>query len=315
MKKNLLKRYIHGCFLLTFFAFACTKSDKSGNAQVNDVKTDSVTIANSPLSGEVPFPQHYFMHCSSGPDYGDSILYTLNKGANDYIAGPVNNPGPGKYYSWPSGLVIDSTTGAINLTQSEQGARYMVGFVKNGTTDTCMQQLVLAGISYVDSIYNLSNNDTLARPYYNASINTPAVCNASGADDYPGNSNGKGNGDSQCQFDGPGNNGKAHQANDAGIKIRSVSGIIDLKYTLASGAFGPNPTDGQVVKATLYYQLNNQGKKAQQHMQLRLMYYHSLSAVPSSLVQYVQEKRNNILANAMIQVYGHQRPPLIVIIR
>src|SRR4051812_11930276 len=112
MKKNLFKRYVHGCLFLVFFAFSCTKPGNSGNGQVDEVITDSVVIASSPLPGEVPFPQHYLMHCDSGPDYGDSMLFTLNKGANDYIVKPVNNPGPGKYYSWPIGLVIDSSTGA-----------------------------------------------------------------------------------------------------------------------------------------------------------------------------------------------------------
>ena len=61
----------------------------------------------------------------------------------------------GTYLSWPDGLKINSDTGAINLTQSETGQRYSIAFVKNGTTDTCMSQLIVAGAAYMDSVYVL----------------------------------------------------------------------------------------------------------------------------------------------------------------
>jgi hypothetical protein len=48
----------------------------------------------------------------------------------DYIITPVNSPGTGKYLAWPIGMKIDSTTGAINVSKSESGLRYMIGFVK-----------------------------------------------------------------------------------------------------------------------------------------------------------------------------------------
>ena len=74
----------------------------------------------------------------------------------------------GTYLSWPDGLKMNAGTGAINLTKSETGQRYSVAFVKSGTTDTCMSQLIVAGAAYMDSVYVLSESDTTAKPYFNA---------------------------------------------------------------------------------------------------------------------------------------------------
>lgn len=310
--KNKSWKYCIVLMLVIGIALSCRKLNDGSSTTQFSVVPDSVTILKSPFPGQVPYPVDFTINCTNGPDYGDSIIYVQDNNKNDYIVKPVNSPGTGKYYSWPLGLVLDSLTGAINVSQSEQGARYMIGFVKSGTTDTCMQQLILSGVSYVDSVYSLSNNDTLAYPYYNADVLAAAYCDPSGEGDYPENG---GNGNDKCQFDGIGKNGKIHQANDVKIKVRSISGIINLKNTLASGAFGPNPYNGQVVKGVLAYQLNNQSKKAIQEMELRLVYYSSRSAIPAEILDYIATKRSNILVNAIIGKYGHTRPPLIILVQ
>lgn len=38
---------------------------------------------------------------------------------------------------------MDSSTGVINVSQSETGLHYNIGFVKSGTNDTCISQLIL----------------------------------------------------------------------------------------------------------------------------------------------------------------------------
>ena len=79
------------------------------------------------------------------PIYGDSIIYPQPTSGSDYIFRPVNNPGTGKYFSWPIGMVIDSVSGAIDVTKSQTGQRYDIGFIKSGTTDTCLSQLIIGG--------------------------------------------------------------------------------------------------------------------------------------------------------------------------
>ena len=51
--------------------------------------------------------------------YGDSVFY-INGQNNNFLASPLNAK-PGNFTAFPSGLVIDPTTGTINVSQSEAG--------------------------------------------------------------------------------------------------------------------------------------------------------------------------------------------------
>ena len=207
----------------------------------------------------VPYPMSPVTGCSYAPDYGDSIIYPQPTAGPDYIVKPINNPGVGKYFSWPIGMVIDSSTGAINVSKSETGLRYDIGFVKAGTTDTCIKMLIIAGAAYMDSVYVLSNNQKLALPYFNANPYLASVCNGTG----PG-----------CQFDVTGS------AKNAKIIVDNATGVIDLQKTLdgsggllnLGGAFGLLPLDGASVTSTIYYRLNDNSNKALQHIDVTFMY-------------------------------------------
>ena len=128
-------------------AIACNKS----------VAPPPLTEAQVAMAS-LPLQLNYL--CSNSPDYGDSIVY-LQPSKADYIVHPVNAValGKGTYFAWPLGLIIDSASGAINVSQSETGLRYIIGFVKTGTKDTCVKNLILAGVNYADSIYVIENND------------------------------------------------------------------------------------------------------------------------------------------------------------
>src|SRR5215213_9839239 len=109
------------------------------------------------------FPSTFNFNCTDSPVYEDSILCAKWRGPNnDYIVKPLNRPEKGKYYSWPVGLQIDVNTGTINVSKSESGMLYVIGYVKDGTTDTCHSRIIVAGLHYKDQIYVLSNNDSLA---------------------------------------------------------------------------------------------------------------------------------------------------------
>lgn len=288
---------------------ACVKTNPTTDP-FQLINIDSLLRTETP--GAVPLPVNG--RCINGPIYPDSLIYLRPDGGADYIIYPINNPGVGKYYSWPQGLRLDSLTGSINVSASETGLRYKIGFVKKGTTDTCIRTIILAGASYIDSIYVLGNNDTLAYPYFNADPRTSSICDASDDTDYPGIP-GRGNGNNKCEFDAADTRGKKGNANQKKVKVRTISGVINLKKTFEEGAFGPNPVNGQAITVPIYYELNDQSGMALQKVDVQLVYYHSRSEIPAALINYIQEKRTDIISLSLILPLGNPRPPIIVITR
>jgi hypothetical protein len=238
--------------------------------------------------------------CSALPIYGDTIVFTQPVTGSDYIVTPVNNPGPGKYLSWPVGMVIDSTTGAIDLTASETGLKYAIGFVPSGTTDTCMSTLVVGGADYADSVYVLSEGETNALPYFDGNPDLLNVCAT-------------GNG---CTFDVTGSAAKQK------VIVNTTTGVIDLEKTLngtsllsLGGAFGLVPVSGQTITTDIYYKLNDPSNDALQHISVQLVYYDSKSLINIGLLNTVLTKLDNLISGNMISTSVNPRPPLVVIVR
>jgi hypothetical protein len=286
----------------TALDMACRKTPPS--ATISSVQVATVSV-----------PEQMNFQCSNPVYYGDSIIYTQSSGHNDYIINPANTAllGKGTYYSWPVGLMLDSSSGAIDVSQSQAGQRYIIGFVSQGSHDTCLSNLIVAGVSYADSIYSLQDNDTLAIPYFNANASAASICNASDDSDYPGNS-GKGKGDNKCVFDGQGNNGKSGQANAKNVKVRTISGVINLKATLVDGAFGSNPVNGASITVPIYYSLNDKSLRTTQLINVQLMYFDSRSNVPAAVVNMVTSNSAAFFQDLPI-LFANPRPPLIVITR
>src|ERR1700733_14647721 len=192
-----MKQYLNifqlGILASIVVLFACRKSVTDSQTQtIPPSQHDSTqqaqpdTQAVAPLA---PYPQAPITGCAYDPNYGDSIIYPQPTNGQDYIVSPINNPGPGKYLAWPAGMVIDSVTGAIDVTKSNTGERYAVGFVKSGTTDTCLIPLIIGGADYMDSVYVLADNATQAVPYFEANPSLASICS------------GQGNGGNSCSFD------------------------------------------------------------------------------------------------------------------
>jgi len=116
--------------LLIYAACSCKKTVEQNNPSSDNLVThDTVYTA-----AVIPYPLTALQECSDAPNYGDSIVFTQPANTTDYFVYPLTNQDlSGTYLSWPQGLVIDSKTGAIDLTKSETGQRYSVGFVKSGT--------------------------------------------------------------------------------------------------------------------------------------------------------------------------------------
>jgi hypothetical protein len=296
MKSNLCTRFpLLPLFVLLLVFVACNKADHS----------DADNVVTPPVDANTLFSR--IDQCANAPDYGDSIIY-LQPVNGQYTVKPLNNDSvQGTYLSWPEGLNINKNTGVINVSKSETGVRYLVGFVKDGTTDTCISQLILGGITYLDSVYVISNNDTLAKPIFNANPNSPSVCDASDDTDYPG-SNGNGNANGSCSFD---NNAPGQKANDQKLRVRTQSGIINLKKSLNDGIFGHNPKNGDTKTIQILYSLNDNSKKAQQQISVKLMYFDKASSIPFALSNEVLTKRFQMMSYQIVN--GKPRPPLLII--
>ncbi len=246
-----------------------------------------------------PYPQTAVTGCAYAPNYGDSIIFPQPATSQDYIVHPTNDPGPGKYFSWPIGLVIDSLTGAIDVTKSETGMRYAIGFVKSGTNDTCLNTLIIGGAAYMDSIYVLSDGATTAVPYYDANAYMAAACSSG----------------SGCAFDVTGS------ATNARVVIDKSTGVIDLEKTLngtslLGGVFGLLPLNG--VKSAvipIYYRINDASNSALQHIDVQFEYYYSKSQMNPGLIIGLLTKLDNILTGNLISTTSNPRPPLIFIVR
>ena len=265
-----------------------------GNSQSSSSDT-------TPALPKAPYPQTAPLNaCFSSPIYGDTIIYPQPTSGSDYIMNVVNSPGTGKYLSWPVGMIIDSVTGAIDVTQSQTGLQYAVGFVKEGTTDTCLQTLIIGGASYADSVYVLNEGQTTAVPYFEGN---PTLLNTCAT----------GNG---CSFDVTGSAAKV------GVIVNSATGDINLQQTLngtgllpLGGAFGLLPTNGSSVTTTIYYKLNDPSNYALQNIQVQLVYYDKESLINSGLLNTVLNKLDNLLSGHLISESANPRPPLIVIVR
>jgi hypothetical protein len=187
---------------------------------------------------------------SESPYYGDTILSVT--GLSYQVFSPISHLGNGTYVSWPKGLYINSQTGVIDAYRSEKGARYNVGFIKEGSLDTIFSQVILSGITYPDGIYLMGTSDTLVSPIAVSSTNTSA-------------------------FEG-------HvEDRDEHLVIDPSSGSINLSQSILAGLFGDHAAEGDTKKVTISYKLGG-AEGAPQQTTIELHYYTDLSHVPASLV-------------------------------
>jgi hypothetical protein len=286
--------------VLLLVVIACNKSDHADSDPDPSISpsTDSSFNGNN-LSVNAAT-------CPGAPNYGDSIVYLKPKNGGDFFAEPINNIGvQGTYLAWPEGLKLNKNTGIINLSQSETGVRYNIAFIKKGTTDTCVSQLIVGGLTYLDAIYILEQQDTLAKPIFNTNPFGSSVCDDSDDTDYPDNN---GNGNNKCVFD---DDAPGQRANDQKLRVRTKSGIINLKRSVDDGLFGPNPKNGATKMVQIRYKLNDASLKVSQKLTVQVMYFDKLSSIPASLQQEVAGKRADMFTYHVVN--GKPRPPLLII--
>src|SRR5580692_3304222 len=266
--------------------------------------TDSSEIA-PPAQPKAPLPAETAPQnsCPSLPIYGDTIIYPQPTHGSDYIVNPVNNPGAGKYLAWPVGMVLDSTTGAIDVTASQTGMKYILGFVASGTTDTCLSYLTIGGAAYADSVYVLSENEDYAVPYFEANPNDLTLCQTSNA----------------CSFDVTGSAAAQH------VVVNKSTGAINLEQTLngppglgglLGGAFGILPVNGQTITTTIYYKIGDDpSNNALQNISVQFVYYDKTALINGGLLGTVLTRLDELTSGNVISTSTNPRPPLVVIVR
>lgn len=212
--------------------------------------------------------------------YGDSILYVKNL-ATDYIVGPTEVRANGEYIGFPEGVEIDPKTGAINVSKSETGLRYRISFIDNTTKDTTSIILMISGINYFDQIYNLANNDTIAKSVYNA---TPGRTIPSGSSFDEGNG-----------------------CNGVGVSVNIDDANINLAQTIRNGVFGNTPRNGSIKEVELKYRANDGSGKSLNSLKVKLYYYDTNADIPADLMQLLEDRKGTIFgANPIATGFGNE---------
>src|SRR5580658_2339970 len=192
------------------------------------------------------------------PFYGDSVLYVQGAGRSAYLFKPVNTLFNGTFVSWPKGLTIDPVSGEIDVLRSEPGARYNVGFVNAATGDTAYRQVILAGITYPDGIYDLSSANTSLPAYFNADASATGAANS--------------------VFDEEG------IASGQKLIVDPHTGAIDLKASVEQGLYGTQPQNGDSREVSIYYRLNDQSQMSLLKTTVTVYYYNTVADVPLSRI-------------------------------
>jgi len=223
--------------------------------------------------------------------YGDSIIF-LKPSAGDYLVTPIETR-PGTYTGFPEGIEIDETTGAINMSKSETGLRYLITHTDPTGKETTTK-VVLSGITFKDKYYNLSLNDSIAFPVYNANESNIIPLTGSVFDDGGG-------------------------AKLSGCDVKTVNGQINLAQSIRDGLFGNNPVDDSKKEVDIIYRLNDGSGKALNKLRVKLYYYSSISNVAPDLLETLQDRQDQgvFLRSAStlgINRIAKPRPPCIIII-
>lgn len=278
--------------ILTMSILSCSDDDISPN-QVNNNGIDSSGTANN---GSTAICADF--------EYSDTIFY-LREQITDYIESPLIAQ-TGTYGAFPGGLVIDSTTGAINVSQSETGLAYEVFFIPQGTTDSCKISIVISGIDYEDHIYEINTADTLAIPFYNAQKGLLPPCSDDDDDDDDEDDDDHDDDDDDgCEFDdGPDDDDgdgtgdeplPGQEVIPQGVDINKATGVINVKNTFANGVFGPNPVNGTEKDFRINYRLNDASNHTLNGIDVRFFYFETRGDIPASLLDEINE-RNSLSA-------------------
>lgn len=225
--------------------------------------------------------------------YGDSLLYPRDQ-SSDYLVYPAQQK-TGSYSAYPEGIAIDPTTGAINISKSETGMRYLVTYT-SPAGETATTPVILSGVNFRDGFYHLSAGDSILSPVY---IGNNRV--------MPGGS----------LFD-DGNGARA-----GGCAVQTGDGSINLAQTVRNGAFGIIPSNDSRRDFNIVYRVNDISNRSSNKINVRFFYYHTMADVAPDVLQILHDRGEDGLIsnptglvhnNSFVTERGKNRPPCVVLI-
>jgi hypothetical protein len=280
-------------------------------SQYNQEKQPKSESANSNITSTNP-----------GLSYGDTLFFLKNQ-PGDYTILPISKPAVTGYFKViPLGLVLDSLTGQINVTQSETGLRYKVFYLDASGQPVDSLKLVISGIDYTDSIYQIQTTTSAydtAFPIYNARPEIQLPCNEDDDDE-----------DFACTFDETDLNGDGNDdipgVNQDKLLVNTKTGIIDVEASFHAGVFASNPANGATKDFTFYYRIYDASNRALNKITVRLYRFYSVNDIPQWLLDELNRRKNlsnsvNSSSPATNNAVGFEafkaaprRPPIIIIV-
>jgi hypothetical protein len=261
------------------FAFACQKDAAISDADKNSTREQTSSNLSLRLS------------------YGDTVFY-LKKQPGNYMIMPVAKPtGTGYFKAIPKGLVLDTVSGLINVTQSETGLRYKVYYVSPSGILIDSIKIVISGIDYKDAIYEIASTPNVydtAFPVYNAKPVPPLPC----GDDDEDDDGDVDDDDNTCVFDetdldDDGNDDIPGVIQDK-LLVDIKKGTIDVEASFHAGIFGSsNPANGVNKNFTFYYRLQDASSRALNRITVRVYHFRTRADIPQTLLDTIS-MRNNI---------------------
>jgi len=222
--------------------------------------------------------------------YGDTIFY-VKPSTGEYKIRPTEVR-PGEYIGFPDGIEIEEDNGEIDINDSESGLRYRITHI-SPEGDSTHTYIVISGLNFYDKIYNLSRNDTIAFPIYNANRQAYA----------PGLF---GTGTNNVFDDG-------NWCNGQGCAVSLENGSINLVQSLRNGAI--TMTNDDQREFTYYYRMDDPSNKELNKMKLILYYYDSEADIPQYLWDILLiDHAGTILRTGGLQRLARPRPPCIIIV-
>ena len=206
----------------------------------------------------------------SSLSYGKPVVYLSNGGSN--LLTPASIPVIGGTFSAvPKGLVIDSLTGVVNMTNSETGMWFTVKYTHNG--QTWQTPLMISGIDYRNK-FAMPGTTTYLTPVYNADT-TKTLPSATFS--VPGNSN---------------------------VVIDPLTGAVNVNQSIANAGL----TLGQMMEFTIHYTLSDSSNQAPNKIKMQLYRYYSMNDVPQWLKNKINGTSDS--EQLMTGGSKTQRPPV-----
>lgn len=236
--------------ILIITAFLCLSACKK-----NSTPEDDPGSGNNPGNGNQKL------------SYGDSVFYIKGQ---DYIVSPTITRA-GTYTAFPDNLLIDNVTGKITVAvmgkgaESQTGLRYKIKFQATGSSQVDSTYIVLAGINYLDRIYNLSLHDSIISPIYNADLARTM----------------------------PSGNYGIQADNELGIN--SLNGKINIKECIRKGLFNRPAENGEWEEVTITYKSNDNSNNATNRIDIALYYYNTINDVPSNISNVMRAHQSMVL--------------------